>query len=428
MRRLRVAWVSPTAPSSVDSPSMGAYFTRQILPRLLHRFDITLFHDNFETWDGFPAFHYLRLIEMHQAKPFDVVFYQVENRALANFVRAAIGILPGVTLFHDFLLSVDGPAPYCSSPWADTIAKVRGTLATWQKRQNDDTRRGPQAFREAGYSPVCIFSDERSKAEYLGNISSAATEEGTASRKHSYYLPYPVTPFSLDEGGSQEIVYCGTPNIEHRAHKMLQAIAGMPNVSLNWLIEERERPQADELLREFDAKNVTLVSGRSPEKWRQMVASARLALHPVFSAFGNGDAYLPISLMAGAPVIAIRYGAIDCLPDEVVCKIDAGYSEISAYKKAISALLALPRDEAGAAGRHFAEEFHNADLVASELAGIFMREANYLRASMQRWESVQADARAELMREVVSLLPQSAGEDESTKKVITTALGSLVGA
>ena len=86
MPRLRIAWVSPTAAASVESPSMGAYFSREILPRLAHRFDIHLFHNSFDSWDGIPARHYLRLIEMHQTRPFDLVFYQVENRAAANFV------------------------------------------------------------------------------------------------------------------------------------------------------------------------------------------------------------------------------------------------------------------------------------------------------------------------------------------------------
>ena len=81
--------------------------------------------------------------------------------------------------------------PYCSSPWSETIERVNGKVIDWSARSKDDLRRGPHAFREAGYSPVCIFSDERSKAEYLANIDQAITPEGRASKSHSYYLPFP---------------------------------------------------------------------------------------------------------------------------------------------------------------------------------------------------------------------------------------------
>lgn len=431
MRRLRIGWMTPAVKAGAGSPSMGVYFTREILPRLAHRFDFTIFQDSFSDFDGLPACHYLRLIEKHRSDPFDIILYQVENRPLANFIRAAIGILPSVTLFHDFLLSVDGPAPYVSSPWAETIQRLNGRQLPWFSRSNKDLRKGPHAFREAGYSPVCIFSDQRSKAEYLAHVDNAVGEDGRASVPHSYYLPFPVSPFTLEaSGATQELLaYCGTPNIENRGHKLLQAVGALRDmVSMVWLIDDRERSQAEELLREFDISNVRLVCGRSPSKWREIVASARIAFHPVFSAFGNGEAYLPISLMAGAPVIGIKYGAIDCFPDEVVLKIDAGYSEVESYKRAIVELLRVPRGEAAAAGKRYAEEFHNSDLVAFELSTIFMREADYVRSAMAHWEEMQSAARTELLRESLSLLPGAEeGGDLGAKSVVSQSLSGLIG-
>ena len=131
--------------------------------------------------------------------------------------------------------------------------------------------------------------------------------------------------------------------------------------------------------------------GRCPERWREITSSARIAVHSVFSAFGNGEVYLPISLMAGTPSIVVRYGAIDCLPDDVVLKIEAGSNEVNAYIAAISNLLKYPRELAGRAGREFSEEFHNSDVVAGRARGDLLTRGK-LRAECN--DSVGCQCRA----------------------------------
>ena len=80
---LRVAWFAPLK----DQESLGAYTTRILLPHLKNKCDITLFDLESGEFLGQHVKNFLSAFREHREQPFDLFFYQLEDRRSAYFVR-----------------------------------------------------------------------------------------------------------------------------------------------------------------------------------------------------------------------------------------------------------------------------------------------------------------------------------------------------
>jgi glycosyltransferase involved in cell wall biosynthesis len=410
--RIRIAWFSPLNCGKTTAPSISAYVSDQLLPHLRKSCDIELFHNSFESYQDLPSFHYLRAFERHQTQPFNLAFYQVEDGPAAHFTRFHLGLMPGVVLFHDLLVVDSGPVPLYESPWEGIIKKFNSDTDAhnipWPPYRKDRGAELASPFmqRETALAAVPVFSAERNHAEF----KRLAPRGIGADARSSYYLPLPVESRDAKIASPRAIpiiIYSGSPRIECRGHKVFQALQKLSRpYTLRWMIEENERSAALELLKEFAIENFELLPGRSPQAWYALAADADIALHPLFSAYGQPGPYLQISLMHELPCITTNFGAAEYLPESVVYKIQPGEHE--AHETALALEEILTRKLRMPIGREFVIENCASKLVADELLHIFARSIPQLQEIDRRWVNLLGAARRELLTEA-NIIPNGVG-------------------
>lgn len=399
--RLRVAWFSHLNCGSVEGPSKSAYTSDLLLPVLRDRFEIELFHDSFDSYQDYPTFHYLTAVERDRAKPFDLWFYQLEDGLVGNFVRMHLGLKPGLVLFHDYVLASDGPEPILNSPWENVLNKFHSPAASWPERGAEFNRRGPQAFREASLAAVPLFVSAVQHGDYQREIDASLGRQMVGYG--SYYLPAPVARrFTYPAHPAQRrIGYLGSPRIEHRAHKLLAALAELDGWKLSWLLDPSEQKIAEELIREFELnlEQVEFHNGRTPAAWQDLLSQVDIAIHTSFSVYDQPSPYLAMSLMAGRPAIAIDFASIESLPDSVVFKIEPGPRETVQMRLVLDELFKQPQFNAAKLVQTYAQEFHDFRLVAAELAAVFEISKSLLASISERWQALEHEAWQTLLTE-----------------------------
>ena len=406
---MRVAWFSVlNTDKAKPSGSASAYFTDQVLPALSSQFEVELFHDSHSILAGYPTFHYLMAWRRHRLKPFDAFFYQIEDLEQANFSRIHAGLVPGVTLFHDFALAHDLPECLHNSPWKSVVDRfIKGSHVAWPTRNLDYPQEIPLAVREASMSLLPLFTSERNVIEYGRNVSSRLIASATAAVTqipHAMCLPYPVdfeflascdNPDTLADSSSPlRIGFCGSPRIEHRAHKLLHALSQLEcSYRLVWLIDENECGEARALAQEYRISDIEFVSQRSPYRWKQLVRSLDVAVHLLFSAFGQTGPYLQISMARGLPCIVTNFGAEQGLPESVVFKTTPGDREAVEILETLRFVSKeLPLHQLANRTREFSREFFERSTVTREFESLFSVYARYLRNMLREWEQFEQSA------------------------------------
>jgi hypothetical protein len=222
------------------------------------------------------------------------------------------------------------------------------------------------------------------------------------------YLPFPVETglFDIPVPAADRILFCGSPWIQHRAHKVLHALREFDaDFPLHWLLEEQERGAAEELIREFGVRNVTLETERSVARWEALVRAGGVAVHTLFSVYGQTGPYLAVSLAAGLPVLVTKFGHSEQLPDAVAFKIQPGDTEAEELKGSFQAMLRDGQTPETTLGRQYARELHAADSVAAELGITFHAQRAAAATGMARWQQVKRVARQQLLVESKALVP-----------------------
>ena len=405
--RFRVAWFSPLRLKGAHRTSVSGYVTDTLLPYLSQKLDIEIFHEGFDSYEGIPTFHYLRAFERDRVKPFDIFFHQVEDGESLRFTRFSMAQYPGITLFHDVLFVDSGPVPLYVSPWTETVKKARDLSMPWPSREAEFDMIGPFGYRETGLSPVSLFSTERSHTEYL----RLATEKLLGNKTTSYYLPLP-TPisartsetFAPSTKGEIVVGFSGSPTIQHRAHKVLPAIknSGLL-IKLLWLIDAQERAQCEALLEEFGMTNVEIIEGRSPEEWSKLLPRISIAVHTLFSAYGQPGVYLSMSLIEGIPSVVTNFGSTEYLSDSLVWKLQPGESESYELTEILKAIAEKGAIRNPSQASSYLEHF-GAEVVAGELLTIFERSLPLMKETRKLWDSLLEDAQKFLFNEAESFV------------------------
>ena len=413
--KLRIAWFSALNLGACG-PSTSGWVSDLLLPELSSRFEIELFCDSFKRYPGFATRNFVAACERHREAPFDLFFYQLEDRKESDFVRLHIGLMPGIVYFHDFLLTQDGPPALCSSRWQETVAAFNAEGPRLVEHLGVTT---PEALREGALAGVALFSDERHHDLFRTHVTERIGKGSKQELIRSCYLPFPLRPQSLKATAGQEICFCGSPRIEHRAHKMLAAIQAVDRgLHLHWLIDRSERPQAQALIKEFGLESVELIEGRSPSRWQELVRHCDIALHPLFSVYGQTGPYLEISLGSGLTVISSDFGASDYLSGGQVYLVEPGLTEAQEFEAALRSVLtgnrAAPETIAAAV-----LEQHDVRVVADELSRIFIDSAPLLAELMQNFETQITAERQRLLAECARLA------DNPPSEVLESAFADL---
>jgi hypothetical protein len=432
MSKPRIAWFCPD-PRLVKAAGypVAHYFSEQIITHLKSAYEIEIFSNGFgsEAFEslGVPVSNYLRAFEVHQKNPFDLFFYQIENSRASDFIRIHMALEPGVTLFHDFILSDFGPEPILNSPWRDVCARFNHKQSeqaelAWEANDKKHEPAGPIAYREAAMSWVSIFSNPNFVGDYGREIRQKLAEPSV------YALPMPVSicakqaavvNFELNEQQKLTVLFCGAPRGEYRAPALLAALAKKSIKSkLIWLLDSHELQQAQDLASEFAALEIEFVEGRTPARWNELVQQrGAVCVHTLFSFYCNASPYLEISIAAGRPCIVTDFGFSDSLPETVVYKIGMGASEVRELEAVLQTIAKnLSVLGASSAAANFAAEEFASEKVADELNRIFVHELPRLRLLSERWKNLQANARAQLYRQAEA---QLLGDDEILKSLAT---------
>jgi len=399
-RKPRIAWFSPLPGGSTPVGSKASYTSACLLPFICESFEVELFHNEFRRYQNYPTHHYLSAFERHQQQPFDLFLYQVEDLPCANFVRAHLGLIPGVVWFHDLLFTTRCPDGLLHSPWEVTLQKFLGKDVAWPTEELWPDVSSPVDRRAASLALLPIFSNPWAHSEYLRSIEQSFAET-TNIRPHSYYLPIPAEPTKsfVQNTGEFTVGFAGTARIEARSHVLLQALSEVQSpVKLLWLLDESERGPAQALCKEFSVNSVEFVTKRSPERWQELLPRINLAIHTLFSVFGSTAPYLSLSLLAKLPAVTTRFGATELLPPGATTSIEPGDSEVTQLRTVIEKQLreSSPNEIGYGYG---CETFLTRD-IAAELTTLLFRAQQPLSQALNRWTALESEARGALLRSI----------------------------
>ena len=407
MRKLRVAWFSPLNIDKRNVASLSAYLSDELLPEISKECQVEVFYDGFKQYGTLPTYHYLKAFAQHKKNPFDVFFYQFEDKPFCNFIRSHVGIVPGITYFHDFIINSYGPEPLLNSPFEEVVKKFNQSGRPWPDRSNEYQRSGPYAVREARLSPVAIFATQHALNEYRRVINSGFDHCEFQSQR-SFFLPYAVQSEKIKfhtDNKFKKVSFCGSPRIENRAHKVFEALSQVGSAfEVNWLIDKSEKKASEELLSQFPELQVNLYFDRQPQNWIRLLENTDIAIHTMFSVFGHVEPYLSMSLMAGVPCISSNFASLEYLPENLVVKVQSGETESFEIAQALDAFARGDILDTKDASRSYAIEMFETRKIAQELISIFNNTQDYFKTFYRRWEALEHEATSELIRESKSFL------------------------
>lgn len=404
---LRIAWVSPLEEDVGDTLSQSAYFSARVLPYLANNAEVEIYHNSFSAHAVVPAHHYLTLAQRHLERPYDIVLYHLDGLPANRWARVAVGLLPGIIVFHDFVFKDFGPEPVLNSAWRAHVAKFTDDEVKWPARDGEFEQDGPFAFRESAWGVACGFTSARQHDEFRRNISLSLSSFGQKD-KRSFFIPVPVDPMGASAGEPTwsellRLAFDGSPRPEHRAHKLLAAIAGLAiPLKCEWVVDEHERTAAQTLIEEFGVKEqVELISPRTVAVWENVIARAHVACHLAFTAHEQLGPLCAISLHRGKTVVAIDYGDAYYLPKRTVWKVLPGEHEAAQIREVLRTI-ALRRDAPELETLRHVRGVHDSSSVADELLCALRRYQNDHRVLLDRWRGIRKQAHEYLLAEAAA--------------------------
>lgn len=404
---LRVAWFSELYQSPGADLSYSAYCSSQLLPLLERQLEIELFSSAPGKLGEQKVSHYLTASQRHKDKPFDIFFYQLEDRKECQWLRILSCLQPGITYFHDFLFTTFGPEPILNSPWQGMIKAFNTKKEYWPELLDEQEQLGPQALREAAFAGVRVFSQPTALRESKKLVELHVQGEKDVP---CYYLPFPIDEglFGIKPAVKRRVLFCGTPWIQHRAQQLLEAIAEFdPGLSLAWLLNDAELTVARELCARLNLKQIEFVTNRSPQTWAELAKSGGLAVHTLFSVFGQNGPYLPVSLALGLPIIITRFADSEYIPEHLAYQIQAGESEVTEFCKVFDLVFNKQIVTSVEPLKDFARELFSCKQIANELLFIFKQEAEQLSNLSMKWQEFSEQASHRLLKQSKKLLPDA---------------------
>jgi hypothetical protein len=402
---MRIAWFSPY-PSDNVAHLRSVYATQVLIPALTaFGADIELFHahlgDSFcETIHGVSAYHYLSAPKRHRTTPFDIFFYQLEDNSHTDFSRMFLGCSPGITWFHDFLLSYRPPDSLVTSTWNFHHTLRKGGALPSSQCFAPDTY--PFSLREMCSSSMALFSNEWALSEGMRRTSERI------DRPESSFVPLPIDDVPVTSVFSSEplFAFLASATVAGRPHKFLPALARMQRSVVRghlsqgvWCIGAQERTRAEQLLREYSVENVTLITDVTFTEWKALSEKAWCTFIGGRSLYGSLNPYLGMSLAQGGVVALSDHTFGSYVPDEVVLKVPLGREEEGAF---FSLFDEVARQKGlfqrSPLSRTYALEHFGVSRVAHELWTLFSRSKTHALQWSTEWHSILDSYRQDLLK------------------------------
>lgn len=416
-QKLRLAWFSELNLTGrrMDHPSVSAYFSDLVLGGIAERFEIELFHR--QAGSSFaagglelPVSNYLTAVSRHQAAPFDIFFYQVEDRREASFARLHLGLMPGIVLLHDYVFNTPRPEPFLDSPWCETAQLYHNGRQDWPRRDKQRREHAELGLREGGLAVLPLFSSVWAHSFFR---KSAECQISLRTDCQSSYLPIPVESPVVEstvvestvhgktprqEMSGRVVLFCGNPDTSARVHKLFQALSGFEEISLIWLVDAEGEAAAKRLIVEFSLKNVHLILGRTPARFGGYLPDIDAVVLALAGDTGRVSPYLEMSLMSGKATIVSDTDRFDDLPDAVVYKVPPGEHEAREFGAVLTRVFADPFALSPSA-MEFARETFDSRAVCGQLADLLWQSAACLKEFNRSWSGFEAQAKAALLAE-----------------------------
>lgn len=408
----RIAWFSAL---DSRSDSLACYTTRAVMPYLHDHFEMVVFTD--PTHGDNSAIikdHYLNAHRRHLEKPFDLFVYNIEDAPSSRFARAHLGLIPGVVWLHHAALSDLGAEAYHSSPWEYTIDRFLDLTAPFNRRGNPVHPLWPLAYRERSLATLLLCSS-RLGLHQLTPLSGRRLEAYPGGHQLEY-LPVPTIldgdPPAFPPRSPLTIAAAARSGIAGEMHKVFLALQRFSGAwRLSWMVDEDEVAAARALVAEFMAQDcTTIISGRTPETWRSLVAQSSIAIHLHNSPFESVSPYLELSLGAGRPVIVSGYPGISEVSDQAAFRIEPGLTMAAQLSALLNDLQAMEPSTTGLAGRTYAQCELAPEAVSRRLTDLLRNHIPVWREILRRWNEIGAAAENALEVETTRLVTPG-GED-----------------
>lgn len=399
--RLRVAWFSPIRGGRCPNDSLSAYFTHYVVPLLRSEFDIDIYQAEQAHLKAPGVYHFLEAQRRHAQSPYDLYFYQVEDKPCSRFVRSCLGLRPGVTLFHDVLFTCPSAEALLHSPWQLVSQGVSiPEEIRWPNEEVWALSESPFGLREFSSTALPLFSNAWAHHAFRQTISDnpdAGRLNQIVCNGRSYHLPVPCIAPSRTVRSPAEplhIAVVGSAGLEGRAHKLFQALSEMHvPYALTWLASEgHEQLRLQELAAEFGVS--CECAPRSPEQWALTLAQCDIAVHLHYSVYGNLSPYVEMSCYAGKMVLVSDFGTSNYVQGDSVIRVVPGDHEVAQLREALlisqgSLSILRANHGQGSCGSGSFTTFQDA---ATELQFLFREHQADFSAVSRRWERVRTSA------------------------------------
>ena len=425
--KLKIAWFSPFVYSKTETndSSQSAYFTETLLPFLGKKAEIHLYHNSFSSHPEVPTFHYLRAMGKRDREEYDFFIYNIEDNQCCDFSRIHAGLYPGVSIFHNLFFENPIPDPYLDSPWRETLDKLLDSSIAWARREEKRRDWPANLQRECSLSYASVFTSSFYRGEYERLITRGVCPGGSPGA--SYFLPYPVDFSSLKKSSQKKLIdrdspftigFCGTTKIEHRLHKLLEALSlSKRQVSLVCLIDKNELERAANMCKEFGIKNVELISDSSIYAWQTQLPRIDLAFHLAFSVYSNPGAKLALSLSHGVPSVVNDHAPFDFFPEDIVSKVLPGPKEAKQIAELLNSFESSKQK--GNKLYNFSSELYSAEAISEQLIEVLNRSSIVKKEVLKNWECLERQAKSALMEETLTYIPKESSYYRKHKEIFS---------
>ena len=420
--RLRVAWFSPIAEESLlRSPQ----FSRAAIPCLPSSWEIEIFTSDSdwmslatELWlpsvCGCSVFPYQRAFLRHESDPFDVFIYHLEDHPAASFVKAGMGVWPGIVFVHDLNLSRLEKSfiahatteellnERTQEEFGEKIISV-GDLAARGWSTEIFERLYPLGLSELRNAGVMISPNERSVDELKQRFP-----ETPISRAE-----FPLRLLTTDEkemhrGEARKalgldardfVIMCGAQNsVEDRAYVTLDSIGQLlkgsetSHVKVVWFVLDSLAEQtiqrviggySDEILRE----RIQVIRIADFHSLQLLTCAADCVISLKFDLLRGFSPFVYVAQAASVPLIMSDFGPSSELGTSLLVRVGRG--EAQELARILWCLLSDPSfaQEVSRRMRNVAEVVNSPKSVAEDIQAIVEKHINYLRSQCQNSES-----------------------------------------
>ncbi len=442
----RVAWVSPLSPS----PALKtAHFSAQLLPLLSREWEIEVFVDDHDTSfepshllrgdalgerettsatplnDEFLVFHFHRIHERNNVKPFDLFIHQIEDHKRCNFVRLSAAVWPGICYIHDLNLN-----DLYYGLYEHTTAPTEINNLTTAQFGEQAPALGDYHIR--GWSTE-IFDKQYvlgrrdfQKAAVLSVFSHHDGRALTAQCQHEnlFVSPVPVVGElrdctsrvllrdSLGVSSSDVLVgFCGERYLADRVMPTLQAFSSLRArmkrgrvAVLLWIVwDDVARSEAETALRQFPAlaDAVRIVVVKDNDTFSRLLGSCTVLSALRFDAARAVPRAVFTAMAEGVPVLVADHAASAELPRDTVLHVPLGEGEELFLTKTLMEVVENSElaQHLATRGRTFVSERCNRSSTAAALRDAVAKYSSTIEQCMAASAAAVAEARKALIEE-----------------------------